>query len=85
MLVVIRPDLLVAVETQRDTVVEVIGTVCGLIDDMSGFNVEAALLVAQAAMPMAACEHLGLYRRFEGHREKELASWAGSHGREINV
>jgi hypothetical protein len=66
-LVVIRPDLLVAVEAERDAVVLVVGAARGFVDDVGGFDVQPALLVAQTTTLVAADEHCRLYGRIERH------------------
>src|ERR1043165_4920537 len=66
-LVVIGTDLLVAVKADRDAIVLVVGAASGFVDDVSGFNVYPALLVAQTTAPIASDEHRRLYGSVERH------------------
>jgi hypothetical protein len=57
MLLVIGSDLLVTIKAQRDPVFCVVGSARGLIDDMSGFHVDATLLETEATPSMATNKH----------------------------
>jgi len=67
MRVPIRPDLLVAIETERDSVLFVIRAARGLVNNMRGFDIRAALLSAEAAMPHTTSKYSRFHFRAEGH------------------
>ena len=67
MLVVVRPDFLVAIEAQWDAVLLIVGAARGFVDDVGGLDVYPALLEAKAATPVAAGEHRRFHSRIEGH------------------
>jgi hypothetical protein len=44
MLIVVGPDLLMAVETKGDTIVLLVGSAGALVDDMGSLDVDSAML-----------------------------------------
>jgi len=60
MLDVVSTDPLVTVKAKRDSVVSVVGATHSLVDDMSSFDVDIALLEAQTAQATTTNEHFDL-------------------------
>lgn len=61
MLVIIRTDASMAIETEWNTVVQRVVPAFGLRNDVVAFNVLAFELVAEAAAPIAKYERFDLY------------------------
>jgi hypothetical protein len=64
---VVGTDLLVTVKAKWDTVLLIVGPTGGLINDVRGFDINAALFQAKAAPSIAPNEHPGVHSGDKRH------------------